>query len=250
MLSEESLRRALEAAGVTAPVRWDDVTTSTNTTALVMAARGVPAWTLVAAGHQTGGRGRHGRVWIDRPGRALLCSVVLRPDWPAAAIGLASLAAGVAMAEAASAVSGASVGCKWPNDLLVDGRKVGGILGESELLGDRVTHVVVGAGVNLAPPDDRGDATGLGEDVDAEALLAGYVRRLRSLVEGPVAGITEAWRAVAVTTGRRVEAVSEGGRRVRGTAADIDDAGALLVDTSDGRVRVPFGEIRHLDEAR
>lgn len=232
-----------------APVRWDDVTTSTNTTALTMAAEGAPAWTLVAAGHQTEGRGRQGRAWLDRPGRALLCSVVLRPDWPAAAVGLASLAAGAAMAEAASTISAVSVRCKWPNDLLVGRRKVGGILGESELAGDRVSYVVLGTGVNLDAPDDQGDAAGLGDAVDPEALLTGYLRKLRSLVDGPAAGIVEGWRAAAITLGRWVEAVTEGGRTVRGTAADVDDAGALLVDTDGGRVRVSFGEIRHLEEA-
>ena len=69
MLSEDALRRALEAVGLTAPVRWDEVTESTNATALAMAAAGTPEWTLVAAGHQTAGRGRQGRAWVDRPER-------------------------------------------------------------------------------------------------------------------------------------------------------------------------------------
>ncbi|MGH3114530.1 MAG: hypothetical protein ACRDOP_13800, partial [Gaiellaceae bacterium] len=88
MLSEEALERALAAAGLSAPVRWDDVTESTNATALVLAAEGAPSWTLVAASHQTSGRGRRGRVWRDRPGSALLCSLVLRPDWPPDRVGL------------------------------------------------------------------------------------------------------------------------------------------------------------------
>ncbi len=102
LLNEDALQRALSAAGLTAPVRWDEETDSTNATALTMADEGTAAWTLVAAGHQTAGRGRQGRVWRDRPGSALLFSLVLRPEWEPAVVGLVSLAAGAAMAEAAS----------------------------------------------------------------------------------------------------------------------------------------------------
>jgi BirA family biotin operon repressor/biotin-[acetyl-CoA-carboxylase] ligase len=110
VLNEDALARALAAAGLSAPVRWDDVTASTNATALALAADGCPTWTLVGAGHQTAGRGRHGRTWVDRPGAALMCSVVLRP-WEPERVGLVSLAAGAAIAEAASEASGLDVRC-------------------------------------------------------------------------------------------------------------------------------------------
>ena len=153
VLNEDALARALAAAGLSAPVRWDDVTGSTNANALALAAEGAPAWTLVGAGHQTAGRGRLGRNWVDRPGAALLCSVVLRPSWETDRLGLAALAAGAAMAEAASEMSGVEVRCKWPNDLLVGGRKVGGILSEAQASVEGIVHVVVGVGVNLEMPE-------------------------------------------------------------------------------------------------
>ena len=250
MLSEDGLRRALEAAELTAPVRWDDVTGSTNATALSMAAEGAPAWTLVAAGHQTRGRGRHGRTWVDRPGRALMCSVVLRPSVEPERLGLLSLAAGAAMAEAASKVSGLEVRCKWPNDLLVAGAKVGGILAESEVAGARVRHVVVGVGVNLEAPEDVPGAGAIG-NVDDEALLTVFLRRFHVMVQASPEEILRRWRAVSDTLGRRVEATTVGGDTARGVATDLDDTGALLIDTEKpgGRVRVAAGEIHHLGDA-
>jgi BirA family transcriptional regulator, biotin operon repressor / biotin---[acetyl-CoA-carboxylase] ligase len=247
VLNEEMLRRALGAVGADALVRWDDVTTSTNDTALAMAADGAPEWTLVAAGHQTEGRGRRGRAWADRPGHALMCSVVLRPALGPERVGLVAIAGGVAMSEAARAIAVREVRCKWPNDLLVDDAKVGGVLAESEIVGDVVRHVVVGVGVNLDEPEGVPGAGAIGE-VDAEALLARYLVSLRELMEEPER-IVPRWTAVADTLGRRVEAITVGGDAVRGVAAGVDDTGALLVDTDAGRVRVASGDVHHLRAA-
>jgi BirA family transcriptional regulator, biotin operon repressor / biotin---[acetyl-CoA-carboxylase] ligase len=247
MLSDEALQRALAAAGVSAPVRWDEVTGSTNETAMRLAVEGAPAWTLVAAGHQTAGRGRADRVWLDRAGRALLCSVVVRPIWESERLGLVSLAAGVAMAAAAAERSGTDVRCKWPNDLLVGGAKVGGILGEAVVADDGVRHAVVGVGVNLEPPADVADAAGIG-DVDPEALLTAFLIRLRALIDGEPAAVIEAWRERTATLGRRVEATAAGGDAVRGVATDVDDRGGLVVLTDDGLATVTFGDVRHVNQ--
>ena len=201
MLNEEALRRALGAVDADGPVRGDDVTTSTNDSAMAMAADGAPAWTLVAAGHQTRGRGRRGRTWEDRPGRALLCSVVLRPALEPERLGLVSIAAGTAMAEAARAISGLDVRCTWPNDLFLGDSKVGGVLSESEVAGSLVRHVVVGVGVNIDAPDGVPGAGGLGE-VDVEDLLGTYLSSLGELMSGPQE-ITLRWAAVSRTIGRR-----------------------------------------------
>lgn len=248
MLNEDALRRALAAAGLDAPVRWDDVTDSTNRTATELARAGAPAWTLVAAGHQTAGRGRAGRSWVDRPGRAVMLSVVLRPTLDPEHLGLLSLASGVAMAAAISDLAAVDVRCAWPNDLLVDDAKVGGVLAESDLDGETVRHVVVGVGVNLEAPDDVEGAGGIG-DIDEEALVAAFLRRVASLVDGEPRSIVAAWRARSGTLGRRVEATTVDGAVVRGVARDIDAAGALLVGVDDGEaVRVAFGDVRQLRE--
>jgi BirA family transcriptional regulator, biotin operon repressor / biotin---[acetyl-CoA-carboxylase] ligase len=246
VLSEDALRRALSTAGLGAPVRWDEVTESTNATALAMAAGGTPSWTLVAAGHQTAGRGRQGRAWLDQPGSALMCSLVLRPSVEPDRVGLVSLAAGAAMAEAASAISAREIRCKWPNDLMAGESKVGGVLGESEIRDGRLLHVVVGIGVNLDAPNDVPGAGAIGR-VNEGALLSRFLQLLRSLVEGPSAEIPDRWRAVSATIGRRVEATTVRGDTARGVAADLDETGSLLIDTDAGRLRVAFGEIHHLE---
>jgi BirA family biotin operon repressor/biotin-[acetyl-CoA-carboxylase] ligase len=246
MLSEAALERALAAAGLSAPVRWDEVTGSTSTSALALAAEGAPEWTLVAAGHQTHGRGRQGRAWVDRAGSALLFSLVLRPALEPDRVGLVSLAAGAAMAEAASEVSDAEIRCKWPNDLLAGASKVGGILAESEVAEGRVRHVVVGVGLNLSSANELPGAGSIGH-VDEERILSAFLRRFRTLLEGPPAEIVAGWRARSATLGRQVVATTVGGDEAIGVAADLDETGALLVETDAGPVLVAFGEIDHLD---
>ena len=91
-----------------------------------MAAAGTPEWTLVAAGHQTQGRGRLGRTWLDEPGRALMFSFVLRPELDPGSGGLLTLLAGTALASASSELGDQRTACTWPNDLLVAGRKAAG----------------------------------------------------------------------------------------------------------------------------
>jgi len=152
VLSDEAMRRVLGRIGVDSPVRFDDVTASTNATAVEMARSGAPEWTLVAAGHQTAGRGRLGRRWIDEPGRALMFSIVLRPELSPGRAGLISLLAGTAMARACVEAAGAAVGCKWPNDLMLGGAKVGGILSESAVVDDRIDVAIRG---RVAQADDH-----------------------------------------------------------------------------------------------
>jgi BirA family biotin operon repressor/biotin-[acetyl-CoA-carboxylase] ligase len=173
---------------------------------------------------------------------------VLRPDIDPERLGLIPLAVGVAMAGSASEIAGVRVRCKWPNDLTVDGRKVGGILARADVRDVRVRHVVVGVGVNLAEPAGVPGAAGLGA-VDAEALLTRFLRHLRPLLERDAESIVGEWVRVSDTIGRRVEATTVEGDVVRGVAADVDHDGALLVDTDAGRVRVTSGDVEHLRAA-
>jgi BirA family biotin operon repressor/biotin-[acetyl-CoA-carboxylase] ligase len=249
MLSEDALRRALERIGADAPVRFEEVTRSTQETAQLLAAEGAPEWTLVAAGHQTEGRGRLGRSWEDEPGASLLFSVVLRPELAPDRGGLLTLLAGWAMAEACRAL-GRDLGCKWPNDLLEDDRKVGGILAESATDGDRFVHVVLGAGVNLARAPMVAGAGALG-DVDAAFLLEAFLDRFASRYEPAhpafAGAVLEGYRSVSVTLGREVQAITADGHLgVRGEAVDVDETGALVLRTDAGLKAVAFGEVEHL----
>ena len=246
MLTAHDLERALAGAGLTAPVRADEVTGSTNATALAMAEAGAPEWTLVAAAHQTQGRGRSGRSWVDLRGSALMCSFVLRPALPAARAGLLTLLAGASLAEAARSL-GADAGCKWPNDLMTHQGKAGGILAESVVADGALRHVVIGTGVNLgeAPPGVEGAAALTG--VEAAPLLERYLQRMADRYtpsdDGFAAEVVAAAVATSVTLGTEVEAARAGGAPVTGRAVDLDLDGGLVVDTGGGLVTIAFGEV-------
>jgi BirA family biotin operon repressor/biotin-[acetyl-CoA-carboxylase] ligase len=251
--SELDLERALAAAGLRAPVRWEEVTGSTNATAYELAMGGAPEWTLVAAGHQTAGRGRLGRTWEDVAGRALLCSIVLRPSLPPEDAGLLTLLAGAAWAETAREVAGVDATAKWPNDLLVGEAKAGGVLAESRVVDGRIDVAILGSGVNLVPPRRDPPVAGLGADADPTDLLAGFLARFRAGYEAEPSRLSDEvrsrWRAVAATLGREVEAARTDGVPIRGRAVDIDARGGLVLDTRDGLAVVAFGEVVHRTRA-
>ncbi len=251
MLDQRALEKALAQAGLSAPVQFDEVTGSTNATALELAEAGAPEWTLVAARHQTAGRGRMGRQWADEPDRALLFSLVLRPNVSAERAGLLPLAVGLCMARACGEACGADVGCKWPNDLLLGDGKVGGILAESKVAGGTVEYVVIGIGVNLRDsPRNIPGAAGLG-GCDGAALLTAFLSEFRRLYRpshpafaGAVVG---GYREVCRTLGRIVRARSVEGNAVEGAAVDVDDHGDLVVETDSGLETVAFGDVAHLE---
>jgi len=249
--SEHDLERALAAAGLRAPVRWEEVTGSTNATAYELAMAGAPEWTLVAAGHQTAGRGRLGRTWEDAAGSALLCSIVLRPVLPAEDAGLLTLLAGAAWAEAARKVAGVPATTTWPNDLQVGDAKAGGVLAEALVSDGRLELVILGSGINLVAPEglDRA-AAGLGADVDRIALLGAFLEGFRAGYQAAPARFTDVvrdrWRAVSATLGRDVKATRTDGVPIRGRAVDVDARGGLVLDTPDGLAVVSFGEVMHL----
>jgi BirA family biotin operon repressor/biotin-[acetyl-CoA-carboxylase] ligase len=206
---------------------------STNQRARELAAGGAPHGTLVTADEQTAGRGRHGRRWVAPPGRALLMSLILR-RWPR----LLPLAAGVAVAEECG--PGASV--KWPNDVLVEGGKVAGILAEGR---PREGWIVLGVGLNVAlrpedlPAEVRTVAAGLGRPFELlEPTLASLLDRLEHWLTASAGEILDAVRSRDALAGREVS--WEGGG---GIAAGIDLEGRLLVDTAAGRRALAAGEV-------
>jgi BirA family biotin operon repressor/biotin-[acetyl-CoA-carboxylase] ligase len=249
VLTRDDLLHVLAAIPVTAPVRSDEVTPSTNATAVEMAEAGDPEWTLVAAAHQTEGRGRLGRQWADVPGGALLFSFVLRPDLPPARTGLLSLLSGAVMAEAIRATTGRRVSCKWPNDLMLHDAKVGGILLESSVANGVVRYVVVGVGVNLDAPPDVPGAGGIGvaglRDL-LETFLTRFVTVYTTADTAFPQRVRNAWLPLSATIGQVVHAQTIDGRDVTGRAVGIDDFGSLLLSTDTGEARVAFGEVGHL----
>ncbi|MEX0753795.1 MAG: biotin--[acetyl-CoA-carboxylase] ligase [Actinomycetota bacterium] len=246
-LSLETLAGIWNRAGLEAPVRFDEVTGSTNATASELARHGAPEWAVVAAAHQTRGRGRLGRVWADRPGASLLCSIVLRPAIRPAEAGVVSLLAAVALAEAADASAGAAAGCKWPNDVLVEGRKAAGILVEGAVDGERVDHLVLGFGVNLdEPPVEGAGAIRAGPAVVLDAFLEAFVPRYRPADPDFARTVVGLYRPWCLTLGRLVRATILDGDTIEGEAVDLDDRGGLLVESGGRTVTVAFGEVEHL----
>ncbi len=235
-------------------VVWYTETTSTNDRAVEGAAAGAAHGTVYAADHQSAGRGRLGRVWHSPAGAGLYFSVVLHV--PAAAVPLLTLTCGVAVAEGLRASTGLTPQLKWPNDIWVDGRKVGGILAEAVQVAGDPAVVVVGIGVNVGraalPPEVADRATSLEEEagrpierglVLAECLVA-LSRWVARLAAGAGGEVLPAWRALAASLlGQPVEWDGPGGG-VSGRAVDVDDAGALVVEMEGGRVCLNAGEVR------
>lgn len=200
---------------------------------------------------QRGGRGRLDREWVAPAGAAIAASVVLRAGGiPADGRGWIPLIAGVAMADAVSEqLSGAGV--KWPNDVLVGGRKICGILSE---VADAET-VVVGSGVNTRMTAEQlptATATSFaaeGVDVDEDRLLADYLRRLGDLTALLERGsVRAAVREACVTIGREVTAHLPDGTCLTGRAVDLDESGRLVIDDG-GRYAVSAGDVVHLRPA-
>jgi BirA family transcriptional regulator, biotin operon repressor / biotin---[acetyl-CoA-carboxylase] ligase len=201
-------------------------TGSTNVRARELAAAGAPHGTLVTTDEQTAGRGRQGRTWTAAPGSALLLSLVLRGS-----DALLPLRAGLAVAD----LAGAAARVKWPNDVLVDGRKVAGILVEGR---PQESWAVLGIGVNVAvdvrdlPPELRESAGTLGRSPrEREAALGELLEALERRLDEPVPAALAALRARDALLERPI-AWADGA----GVGAGIDDGGALLVRRDDGSV--------------
>ncbi len=211
-------------------------TDSTNERARELAALGAPHGTLVTANGQTAGRGRQGRSWVAPEGRALLCSLLVR-DPPR----LLPLAAGVAVAS----VIGRPALVKWPNDVLVDGRKLAGILVESR---PQERWAVVGIGLNVAvepgdfPPGLRETAGTLGLDPEAiEPTLERLLESLERWITASPEAVLDAFRARDALRGRAVRWAGGEGR-----GAGVDGEGRLVVETAQGTATLEAGEVHLL----
>jgi BirA family transcriptional regulator, biotin operon repressor / biotin---[acetyl-CoA-carboxylase] ligase len=221
---------------------------STQAVLARLAGEGAAEGTVVTARHQTAGHGRRGRQWWDAPGESLLMSVLLQPSIPTAQAPQLSLVAGLAVAEALVAAAGVTARIRWPNDVLIDKKKVSGVLPEAVSRADgRVGHVLLGIGINVNqrefPDDLRDEATSLrlatGTAHDPGRLLSPVLdaldRRYGEWLAGGFAGLRQDWRRRASTLGERVRT----GDGQEGVAVDVDETGALLVDAGrDGLTRV------------
>lgn len=256
-LDRAALRRALLGPDSL----WRDlqvVATSASTNAdLAAAARaGAAEGQVLVAEAQTAGRGRLDRSWTTPPRAGLTFSVLLRPPFPTAAWGWLPLLSGLAVAAALRPMTGLDVAVKWPNDVVVGDGKLGGLL--TEVVGPAV---VVGVGLNVSLREAERPvpaATSLaieGSDVvDRDPVLRAVLRELerryvdlcRAGGDADAHGLRAAYREVCSTVGRAVRVELPGGRAVEGTAADVDAAGRLVVDTAAGPTAVGAGDVVHV----
>jgi BirA family biotin operon repressor/biotin-[acetyl-CoA-carboxylase] ligase len=256
---------------------------STQAIAFELAAQGAPDRTVVVADHQTAGRGRRGRRWEDEPGASLLASILLRPRLEPHRLSLLSYVAAIAVVEALAGVASLAARLKWPNDVLVNGLKIAGILLESRMnrstgqigatrssnrpptelsgLAAPVTTdlaapattvlVTIGIGINLtqrqfeAALAARATSVALasGRTIDRETMLAAILERLdvwrARLEDEGFEPVRARWLALSDTIGRQISIEGQ-----TGLARDLDDDGALILETSDGPRRVVAGEVR------
>ena len=229
---------------------WYPVTDSTNTQAKLLAAQGAPHGTVLVAGHQTGGRGRMGRTFQSPAEKGVYLSVILRPSCAPDALMHLTCAAGVAMMDAVEKAAGIRPQVKWINDLILNGRKLGGILTEMSVVQGKVQYAVVGIGINCLqtaadfPPEIAGMATSLlqvcGKEVAREQLAAAMIEALWQMdcrLFHEKARIMSAYRAGCITLGQQVQVIREDTIRP-GHAMDLDEDGGLLVAYPDGSTEI------------
>lgn len=246
---------ALEAAfaplSLGRPLIYHPAIASTNTEAMALARQGAAEGTLVTTDEQTAGRGRLGRVWQSLPNEQLALSIILHPPFPPHFLVMASA---LAVTEAIEATTGLRPDIKWPNDVLIAGRKVCGILIETS-----EQNAVLGIGLNVngslaGDPELAARATtladALGHPIAREPLFIELVQRLDGLYAALKMGgeqaqrqLREAWRGRLATLGKRVT-IQQVGRAITGVARDVDETGALIVEMDDGgRETINWGDV-------
>lgn len=237
-----------------------NVVPSTMDLAKTYAAQGYPEWTVILATEQTGGRGRYGRSWFS-PRGGLWFSVILRPKFEVYYVSLIGFATAVAVVEAIRELTDIEAFLKWPNDVLVNDKKVAGILVETTLLADKIEFVIVGVGVNTnihseeAPNDLKDRICSLkeiiGKEIQNGVMMKTILDRLSSLypnIPEKAHLIIDKWKKYSSTIGSLIRAKVRG-REIYGRAIDVDPLGRLLVETGEGTViKVDVGEVIHLRE--
>jgi BirA family biotin operon repressor/biotin-[acetyl-CoA-carboxylase] ligase len=224
---------------------------STMDIARELARKGCPDFSVVIAETQTGGRGRMARSWWSAEG-GLYFTLVLRPLIPPAMSPLINFGAAFVLARTFQEFCGVDARVKWPNDILIQDRKVSGMLSEMEAAGDRVSFVNIGIGINMNNelPPDLPFATSIkkisGKTCSRKAFLAEFLDRLEQRIHRPdLAGVIAEWKTCSATLGRQVRIVSN--REVtEGTAMDVDSNGALVVRKADGTLeKIYYGDCFH-----
>jgi BirA family transcriptional regulator, biotin operon repressor / biotin---[acetyl-CoA-carboxylase] ligase len=237
---------------------------STQDEALEWARSGAPEGALVVADRQTAGRGRAGRPWLSPPGRSLYLSLVLRPGRQIVP-GVLTTAVGLAAAEAIEELHGLPTRLKWPNDVVVEGRKIAGVLVETVVSGGEMTAAAAGVGINVSweartfPGELAGRATSISQELQRRGLELGHrrVELLAALLERAASlyrlasssssdVIVQRAAARSDVLGRRVVVRLAGGGTKEGMATRLLATGALEIETAEGKDVLSSGEVERL----
>ena len=251
-LDVDGLRRALSGQVVGGQIYYHALLVSTMDETRRLAGEGEPEGAVVFAEEQTAGRGRFNRAWVSPPGVNLSFSVLFRPDKQK--LPYINMAAALAVCDAAADLAGLATTIKWPNDVRVDGKKLSGILVESDVIGNEIDHAVVGIGVNVnldaeRYPEIADIATSLMAECAREFDRSSALRLVLEHLDRYYAQIrsgkslTTEWASKLDTLGKVVR-VGWRDQVIEGTAETVDDQGNLILRKPDGStVNVVAGEV-------
>lgn len=261
MISKASVLRGLRTDVIGKKLFVFESIDSTNACAKTLAETGTPEGTVVIADFQTHGRGRLGRSWKSEPGANLLFSIVLRPTIHKEQAAILTFFSAVFIAQALEHSVSQPVECKWPNDILIRGRKCSGILLENSFSQDRFDFSVIGVGINVNQASFEGElekkATSLsrevGHSVDRTKLLQQLFREadvlLSTLKAGDLPSIMARWNSRCSMFGKPV-LIEHGKERISGTALHLDDDGGLVVQTASGLSTFYAADVTIVEENR
>lgn len=255
-LDKERLEHELKTEWAARNLCCFDAVDSTNLELIRLAKEGAPHGTLVIADSQMAGKGRMGRKWISPPGSGIWMSLLLRPEISPQSASMLTLVAALAVVEGIRGETGLNPQIKWPNDVVLGGRKLCGILTEMSTEAGAIRYVVPGIGVNVNmtefPPEVSETATSLrlelGREIEREPLIARMMEAFEGYYEKflktqDLAGLTEEYNRRSVNLGRQVKVLDPAGN-FQGEAMGIDSQGSLLVKMADGQVcQVISGEV-------
>lgn len=254
MFTSQTLRKGLKTQRFGNKIYTFDTIDSTNNCARALAACWAEEGTVIIAEEQTAGKGRLGRTWHARPNENLTFSIILRPSADPEKVNILPLFVAVAVAQAIERTTSLKVECKWPNDLLVNGKKTAGILLEGSVKENALEYVVVGIGVNvnqvLFPHDLEGKATSLrlehGKEVDRIALfreiLSSLENHYKTLSSNGFNAVLPLWLARSSMINREIS-VSERGSVFSGVVRGLSPEGGLILDSPQGAKTLFAGDV-------
>ncbi len=252
--SKEELQRGLTTRILGRKLFVFDSIDSTNACAKTLGDAGTEEGAVVIADYQTEGKGRLGRSWLAEPGRNLLFSALLRPSTSVEMSGLLTFYAAVAIAKALEASAGVPVECKWPNDILINGKKCSGILLENSFQQNVLSYSVIGCGINVNqctfPTELRDRVTSLalisGVEYDRKQLLQKILAEMDllylSVLRGDFERILDEWLRRCHMFGKDIT-IRQHNQLLVGKALRLNDDGSLVIQTPNGTATVYAGEV-------